>query len=195
MIEHRDGSLEFRATGENDSDIPIGTVGILEGYSIVFNKKSQKIWDMFYEVIPEDVEIKSDDVLALYSHQTENLLGRESSGTLTLTRDEKGIFSRMYLPDTQSGRDLALLGQRRDIKGQSFGFYTLEEEWDESPKTPVRTVRSMELIEVSAVALPAYKRTTAKIKNTNSLGGINETPEKFQRLIAARRRYNELFAS
>src|SRR6266704_5264963 len=44
------------------------------------------------------------DIRFLYEHKAENLLGRTSSGTLSLRSDDDGLGFDLELPDTQLGR-------------------------------------------------------------------------------------------
>ena len=45
----------------------------------------------------------------------------------------------------------------------SFGFRTVSDEWDESKK--VRTLKEVELFDVSIVTYPAYPQTDVKIRS------------------------------
>jgi HK97 family phage prohead protease len=98
-------------------------------------------------------------VLALYSHELERLLGRESAGTLRLKQDDKGLAVEIDLPDTSDGRDVGVLIQRGDLKGMSFGFSVTKQEWDETVTPPKRTIMAVELYEVTITADPAYPDT------------------------------------
>ena len=67
--------------------------------------------------------IASDqDVLALYNHNSDFPLGRQSAGTLRLAEDQRGLRFEIDLPNTTVGRDLRESVCRGDILGCSFGF-------------------------------------------------------------------------
>lgn len=133
------------------------------GYAAVFNSPTN-ICDMWIEVIEPgaftDTLRSNQDVLALYSHELERLLGRESAGTLRLKEDEKGLAVEIDLPDTTDGRDVGTLIQRGDLKGMSFGFCVTKQEWDETVDPPKRTIMAVDLYEVTITADPAYTDTT-----------------------------------
>lgn len=132
------------------------------GYAAVFNSPTT-IGDMFTEVILPGAFAKSlasnRDVLALYSHELERLLGRESAGTLRLKEDDKGLAIEIDLPDTSDGRDVGVLIERGDLKGMSFSFSAEKQEWDETVTPPKRTVIEAVLYEVTVTADPAYVDT------------------------------------
>lgn len=98
------------------------------------------------------------DVLALVDHDPGRLLARTSSGTLRLAEDERGLSFDLAVPDTQLGRDILALAERRDLGGMSFGFRATDEAW---PARDRRELRAVELMEVSIVlAFPAYAQTS-----------------------------------
>ena len=118
--------------------------------------------DEFVEVIDPDVNIESDDVLALWSHDPSEVLGRESNGSLVLTREEEGLRMELDLPDTQRGRDTWTLVQRGDINGMSFAFSINPggEKWSFRQDPALCTITDMTIYEVSPVAFPAYPDTS-----------------------------------
>lgn len=132
----------------------------LVGYAAVFNSDTT-IGDYFIERIDPhafDGAINGD-VRALINHDTGRVIGRTKSGTLKLSTDTKGLAVEISVPDTADGRDLMTLVERGDISGMSIGFFVTKQEWDETGNMPVRTILEAELLEVSAVAFPAYEDT------------------------------------
>lgn len=148
--------LQLR-TGENGR-----TIG---GYAAIFNSVAD-IGGFFREQIaPGAFESALDgDVRALFDHDTAHVLGRTKSGTLRLAEDDKGLAVEIDLPDTSIARDLAASMERGDIDGMSFGFRVTKQEWDESGEIPLRTIREVELFEVSVVTFPAYTDTEAALR-------------------------------
>ena len=78
---------------------------------------------------------------------------------MRLTEDDKGLAVEIDLPDTTDGRDLAVLIERGDVKGMSFGFITRKQTWDETVEPPKRTIEEVELYEVTITAFPQYPET------------------------------------
>jgi HK97 family phage prohead protease len=107
------------------------------------------------------------DVLCLFNHNPDYVLGRTSAGTLRLDSSNRGLEFECDLPDSQMARELHQSIERRDIAGNSFGF-TLEagddsfdEDYDEDRnRTVLRTIRNVAtLVDVSPVTSPAYQGT------------------------------------
>lgn len=139
-----------------------GTVKTIVGYAAVFNSPTN-IGDSWVETIQpgafSETLASGQDVLALYSHEIERLLGRRSNGTLRLVEDARGLAVEIDLPDTTDGRDVAVLVERGDLKGMSFGFCVTKQTWDETTAPPTRTIAAVDLREVTVTADPAYEDT------------------------------------
>lgn len=104
------------------------------------------------------IDAPDTDVRALFNHDPNQLLGRQSSGTLRLGTDSLGLEFEVDLPDTQVGRDVQILAERGDLTGASFGFIPDEDEWTTVNGRRVRTHNSVRaLVDVSPVTFPAYQ--------------------------------------
>lgn len=148
----------------NDAGQPV-----MEGYAAVFNSLSQDLGG-FKEKIALGAfaaELASEpDVRALFNHDESLILGRTKSKTLTLNEDETGLFWSCVLPGTTVARDLAESVERGDVDQCSFGFICLEDEWElMADGTPLRTVKTAALFDVSAVTYPAYEATTVGLRS------------------------------
>ena len=189
--------LAFRTLRE-DENKDDDTIGVAEGYAIVFNKRSHPIWGLFIETVASDLEIESQDVEGLYAHDSREILGRESAKTYSLEKREKGIWAEYRLPNTTTGNNVATLARRRDLKGQSFGFITMKDEMDFEPKNsklPIRTLKKIRLYETSIVSNPAYPQTT--LKAARGFSGVNpendrDSREHFEKLFELKRRRDAL---
>ncbi len=140
------------------------------GYAALFDSQTQ-IGDWFVESIAPGAfaeTLKTADVRALIDHDSGRVIGRSTAGTLRLSEDDKGLFIEVDLPDTSDGRDLAVQLDRGDITGMSFGFRVTKEEWDETGEMPLRTIKGVELFEVSAVAFPAYPDTEIALRSRDA---------------------------
>jgi HK97 family phage prohead protease len=115
-----------------------------------------------------------NDVRALFNHDPSAIIGRIQAGTLALSSDDVGLHFRVMLPDTSYARDLYTSVLRGDVTGASFAFTTEAggEEWGEEDSDPndpdyparvkVRTLRSVNLQDISPVVYPAYESTRVR---------------------------------
>lgn len=137
------------------------------GYAAVFGQVVD-IGGHFREVLERGAfteTLKTTDARAYFGHDRARLLGRMSSGTLRLSEDAKGLAVEIDLPDTSDGRDVRALIERGDITGMSFGFIVTRQEWDETGDIPSRTIKAVELLEVSVVSDPAYDGTSIALRS------------------------------
>jgi len=158
MMDACELSIEERA-GEGDEPARKHLVG----YAAMFNKRTT-LYPGFDEVIAPGAFGKSldakDDVRALFNHNPDYVLGRLAAETLTLEEDTRGLKCDIVLPGTQFANDLHLLVDRGDITGMSFAFRCIIDEWDKTdPKVSLRTLKEVQLFDVSPVTYPAYKQT------------------------------------
>ncbi len=147
-------NLELR---ENDD----GT-RTLVGYAVKWEKKSHVLgyYYKFREQFKKGAfaeSLQKDDQRFLWSHDTSKVLGRTKNGTLRLEEDSIGLRFELDLPDTTLGNDTYKSINRGDVDGVSFGFRKESDDVEEpEDDLPLRTVTKAKLLEVSAVAFPAY---------------------------------------
>lgn len=147
----------------------------IEGYAIIFNQKSKLIreWgETFYEVIePSAVDNVLKDpglnVIATVDHWREKMLGRTKSGTLVLTKDERGLKYTIEVPNTTLGNDMYELIKRGDYFESSFIFTIAEKgcRTDNSEDIPVKYISDFgDMYDVSPVIDGAYANTAVKAR-------------------------------
>jgi HK97 family phage prohead protease len=143
----------------------------LTGYAAVFD--SEALMGDFTEVIRKGAFAKTlaagNNIRALYHHQGDALLGTSKSGTLNLREDAHGLAFDLSLPDTTHGRDLAVLVERGDVAGCSFGFRVAPggDRWEQRGSQMVRELLQVELSEITLTADPAYQDTTVAMRSYN----------------------------
>ena len=134
----------------------------LSGYAVKWEMKSQPMgwFRRFKEQFKRGAfadSLTKDDQRYLWSHDISKVLGRTKNGTLRLYEDNIGLRFELDLPNTTLGNDTYESIKRGDVDGVSFGFRMKKEEWDESdPDNVLRTISQADLLEISAVAFPAY---------------------------------------
>lgn len=168
-IERRDFAFEEEneLIVENRAD---GRAAII-GYAAVYNRLSLDLGGFREEILPGAFDrILSrqrgrQDVVALFNHDSNIVLGRSSSGTLELSTDDKGL--RYVVTPPVSRGDVMELIQRRDVRGSSFAFTVGKE--GESFRTDegggaIRQIREVSgLYDVGPVLVPAYPQTSASV--------------------------------
>lgn len=103
------------------------------------------------------------DAAALFNHDPNMILGRVSSGTVKLSKDQKGLRYEVKPPVSRA--DVVEAIQRGDVKGSSFGFRVLEQKFRTEEGIDIREIHSVELLDVSPVVYPAYKGTSVGIRS------------------------------
>ena len=143
--------------------------GLLVGTAIVYNSPSCDLGG-FVEVIEPGAFSEhlsyNPDIRALYEHNSGELLGRTSSGTLKINEYQSGVGVEISPPDTRAGNDCKTLVERGDIKGMSFGFIATQDRWDwNTQPLPTRYVVKAELCEVTVTATPAYHASNITLRS------------------------------
>nr|DAE50006.1 MAG TPA: prohead serine protease [Caudoviricetes sp.] len=141
---------------------------VIEGYFAVFNQETE-LWPGAYEEISPDAfnETLSEDIRALINHDTTMVLGRNTSGTLELKADARGLWGSIKTnPNDMDAMNLYERVRRGDVTQCSFGFDILKEktEWrdDGSVKWILEKVK---LYEVSVCTFPAYEGTGVQARH------------------------------
>lgn len=144
-------------------------IGQLTGYAAVFNRNSQNLGGFVEQVDPGAFTQTLRDggnVMARGNHDDAHLLGTTGAGTLVLEVDEIGLRYTVDLPDTTAGRDFKVLAERGDVRFSSFAFRTLDDAWSQTEQGfPLRTLRSVQLVDVAPVNSPAYLDTSVGLRS------------------------------
>lgn len=162
VLEKRHFLMELRVTGDEGAPR-------LEGHIAVFNKLSDDLGGFREKIDPGAFKesIAQHDIRALWNHDGDLVLGRNTAGTLELVEDEVGLAFKNTPPETTWFRDRLVSLKRGDVTGCSFGFYTDADEWGTAPDgTRVRTLKKVTLVEVSpGVTFPAYPQTDVAVRS------------------------------
>lgn len=142
----------------------------VSGYAAVFDEVTD-IGGMFREVIAPGAfraAIGRDDVVFVVNHAGLPL-ARTRSGTLTLTEDARGLKVESVLDAEDPDVKAVVPKMRRgDLDKMSFAFRATKQEWDDTQTPPLRTIREVELFDVSIVTTPAYGGTDIGLRALDS---------------------------
>lgn len=111
---------------------------------------------------------KRADVRLLKNHNSDFVFARTKSGTLELADDPhlRGVAPALDPSNPQVQTLRSELG-RGDVDQMSIGFRVKDQEW--SPDYTERTIREIELFEVSIVTFPANPATSAGLRSFDEL--------------------------
>ena len=161
-MDHRYIPFEKMETREDGEDL------FLEGYFAVFNSVYE-LWQGATESIAPGAfdESVSDDVRALYNHNTDIVLGRTSAGTMEIKQDSHGLWGRIRI-NTNDGDAMNAYARiaRGDITGCSFGFDIAAQETDyrEDGSVHWTITKVSPLYEISPCTFPAYQETVVSAR-------------------------------
>ena len=137
----------------------------IEGYAIVFGQRSLNLGGFVEFISPEAVDrtIKENiDVRAFWNHDSGEVLGRLTAGTLQMRKDKRGL--KVIIDPPKWADKIIESIERGDVSGMSFGFSPIDDTWDMDGDLPIRTVTDMRVHEVSIVSMPAYPATSVSAR-------------------------------
>jgi HK97 family phage prohead protease len=154
-----------------------GAEMIVEGYAIIFDKPATHYG--FTEIIDRGALDGTDlsDVPFRYNHNdTWLVIARTRNKSLELKVDEKGLFIRATLIDTQTNRDIYKSIQAGLLDKMSFSFTTEKDEWDYEKDTR-KVLKIKKLFDVSVVDTPFYEDTEIYARALSELESYKEALE------------------
>ncbi|MEM9019946.1 MAG: HK97 family phage prohead protease [Planctomycetota bacterium] len=168
---------EARAEGEGESRRIVG-------YGAVFYRRGDpgtqyQLWSGAVErILPGafDKTLKDDDIRGLFNHSPSLLLARNTSGTMQLGVDARGLRYDMQPGKTSTASDVIEYLDRGDVSGSSIGFRAVEVDWTEEEiegvKIDVRNLIEIKLFDVGPVTFPAYTGTDAAMRSAQGLDEV-----------------------
>jgi len=161
-MEKRIFNVETRVDSTEDGK------DVVVGYASVYDSRSNNLGG-FYEFIERgaftDELIAKSDVRALINHDPNLILARNTSGTLKLSSDERGLRYEFEMPETSYGKDLAVSMKRGDISQSSFAFTVAEDDWSTDDEgNNIRTIKKIDrLFDTAIVTYPAYSQAESDL--------------------------------
>jgi HK97 family phage prohead protease len=127
---------------------------------IPYNSRSEEMWGFVEQIAPGAFKRTlgvGKDIFAFWAHDSSKVLGSNRAGTLAFEDKTDGLHFSVELRENEVSKDYFEAVERGDVTGVSFGFYAEREEWDNTQEPAVRTLKEINLLEVSpGVAFPAY---------------------------------------
>jgi hypothetical protein len=167
-MERRD--IEFQDDDELVVEQRSDGTPVIRGYAVTYNRLSVPLGGFRERILPgafdEVLNRKQDrvDLVSYFNHDANIMLGRESSGTLRVWSDDRGVGFEVTPPKTRA--DILELIARKDVRGASFTFALSgpeSENWVEENGMPIREVRTAKIYELGPVVQPAYPSTAVSV--------------------------------
>lgn len=143
---------------------------VIRGYAAKFDLYSHDLGGFVERVRPSAFTKtlqELDDLVAVHNHSEDRLWGRLSSGTARVGVDETGLWYEADAPDTTWARDLITQMARGDIRGSSFKFRVITDDWSKVTEhgDQLRDLLEVSLKhgDVSTVVNPAYPDATSEV--------------------------------
>jgi HK97 family phage prohead protease len=145
---------------------------MIYGYAAAFGKLSRKLGGFVEQVDPlafnESKGLGWPEVVCRYNHKDDMLLGTTHAGTLRLALDQTGLAYEVQPPNARA--DVLEYVSRGDVRHSSFAFRVFPggDEWGISEfNYPMRTLLSVQLVDVAPVLDPAYPDATSGARAMN----------------------------
>jgi len=158
-MERRYSNLEVRS---DDKKI----IGTAARYYDGTEDTQFRLWGNVYERIAKGTfdEALENDVVALFNHDPNQVLGR-TPATLKLSTDERGLNYEIDPDDTTIATDVMKMIRRGDVRGSSFAFKVTDEDWEQDGHYEIRTIKKVQLFDVSPTTYPAFNSTNVSLRS------------------------------
>lgn len=178
-MNRKDASLKIR-----DFDLSVKAVdddGLFSGYGSVFGEV-----DSYREVVAPgafseslaQIAAKGRPVPVLWQHRSGEPIGVYTG----LSEDSRGLkVEGQLVLEVSRAKEAHALMKAGAVSGLSIGYYVREDSWDE--KERIRTLKKVDLVEVSLVTFPANDDARVDtIKSKLAHGSLPTLPE-FEQLL------------
>lgn len=168
------------------------------GYAAVFNQVTDLFdcgTECYREVIAPGAFTRAiaekQDVACVIEHDWENVIARSTAGTLILEEDAVGLRVTVTPANTSRSKDLIEDIKAGNIRGMSFRFAVngiggqeYREYSEGTKKICLRTVKDVNISDVSFVVFPAYEGTSIQLRSKPEWD-IPKPDNTMQRLLKA----------
>lgn len=180
MLQRKDRELKRRAFQFKVKDV--GDAGDFTGYASVFG-----VLDSYREIVAAgafaksiaDIDSSGRPLPCLWQHLSAAPIG----GYRKLVEDEKGLFVEGFLLTDQieKARETHALMKAGIVSGLSIGYYVIEDSYNE--KERIRTLKQIELVEVSVVVFPANPEARVDTIKAKLQSGVGVTLREFEQCL------------
>jgi uncharacterized protein len=140
------------------------------GTAAVFNSDSRNLGGFIERVLPSfcDRSLAAGwaGIVCRFNHDDNYVLGNTDSGTLRVSRDQRGMNYECDLPRSQEMVREAI--ERGDIRTSSMAFTLVpgvDDTWEPRDGLPLRTLSGGTILDVAPVAIAAYAETSCALRS------------------------------
>lgn len=187
-----DATIEYRDMGNGEKK------PVIAGYAAVFNSESRNLGGFVETIHPnafDEVLAEGPDVIGVFNHDRNLLLGRTGNGTMKLTKDPYGLrYEITPNENTSIGRDVIEWVKDRTVVGSSFAFAIKRDggdSWSTDSQRGIRKreVRAIGLLEdVGPVVRPAYDTSSVVVSRRAIEMALGESHRPIQTMANASKR-------
>lgn len=147
-----------------------GKPAILTGYALVWNTLSDDRGGYRVRLKPNSARF-AKPTLALFNHDFRNVIGNTANNTLRIVTDDFGAKVEIDLPDTSTGRDVAVLVERGDVTGMSFAMVSAPDgKTVRENGIDIFEADSFDVDEVTVTPIPSFTQATIGMKPEQTPG-------------------------
>jgi HK97 family phage prohead protease len=187
-----DATIEYRDMGNGEKK------PVISGYAAVFNAESRNLGGFVETIHPnafDEVLAEGPDVIGVFNHDRNLLLGRTGNGSMKLTKDPYGLrYEITPNENTSIGRDVIEWVKDRTVVGSSFAFAIKRDggdSWSTDNQRGIRRreVRAIGLLEdVGPVVRPAYDSSSVVVSRRAIEMALGESHRPVQTMANAAKR-------
>lgn len=170
-----------------------GKTPVISGYAAVFNSESRNLGGFIETIRPDAFDrvlAEKPDVVGVYNHDKNFLLGRTGNGTMMLSVDSYGLRYHIVPPATRA--DVVESVQRGDVVGSSFAFAISDggDVWSRGADgIRRREIRDIGLLDdVGPVVRPAYGASSVVVSRRAIEMALGESHRPTQTMANAAKR-------
>jgi len=188
----QEATVEYRDMGNGEKK------PVITGYAAVFSSESRNLGGFVETIHPsafDEVLSTNPDVIGVFNHDRNLLLGRTGNGSMRLMKDPYGLrYEIMPNENTSIGRDVVQWVQDRTVVGSSFAFAIKRDggdSWSTDAQKGIRRreVRNIGLLEdVGPVVRPAYDSSSVVVSRRAIEMALGETFRPIQTMANAAKR-------
>ena len=168
-MEIRGLDVNFNAIEDEGKMIVTGIVNKPGEQSEVLYSRGKKFVEVIDKGVFAKAIAKASKIDYLSSHDPNRILASTANGSMTIEETDEGVVMKAEIVNTSYGRDAYNLIKSGLIQGMSFGFIAKEETWGKTDEgINLRTIKDMEIFEVSSLRTPAYNQSSISARGLST---------------------------